>query len=229
MDSYNLQMKSQDEILENSIARLIASTRRTSRNVNLLEVAKEIRTAERILGSRKRLSQSIGLSEEMIREFTCVEKLAPAVKEMVRKGLLKGVDIAYRLSMLKASDQEPVAREFVEGKITGKDIKDIVSFRKRHPESPIQVAIKRVKSSRTIIQYVVEFPIDKNMPTFTVLVSRFRKLLGEKRIVSLKRRNDTGILIIDEDGQKRLIEKARKSGLTRRQVVKATIQGNIGI
>jgi hypothetical protein len=222
-------MKSQDEILENSIARLIASTRRTSRNVNLLEVAKEIRTAERILGSRKRLSQSIGLSEEMIREFTCVEKLAPAVKEMVRKGLLKGVDIAYRLSMLKASDQEPVAREFVEGKITGKDIKDIVSFRKRHPESPIQVAIKRVKSSRTIIQYVVEFPIDKNMPTFTVLVSRFRKLLGEKRIVSLKRRNDTGILIIDEDGQKRLIEKARKSGLTRRQVVKATIQGNIGI
>jgi len=229
VDSYNLQMKSQDEILENSIARLIASTRRTSRNVNLLEVAKEIRTAERILGSRKRLSQSIGLSEEMIREFTCVEKLAPAVKEMVRKGLLKGVDIAYRLSMLKASDQEPVAREFVEGKITGKDIKDIVSFRKRHPESPIQVAIKRVKSSRTIIQYVVEFPIDKNMPTFTVLVSRFRKLLGEKRIVSLKRRNDTGILIIDEDGQKRLIEKARKSGLTRRQVVKATIQGNIGI
>jgi hypothetical protein len=204
--------------LEKALVRLIGSTGRSHRAKNLLEVAKEIAVAKKLLGSRKAVAKRIGLSDEMLREFASVKDLHKSVKMMLKNGHLTSVDVAYRVSMLPKADQPRVAKAYIEGHLSGKDIRDIVTLWRKNPRSDVQDIIDRVKGSRDIVRYVVRFRLHKKTK-MSDLHQRFADMLGEHNIVSLENNGRIVTLIISEEGRKMLEREAKKHRVTKRKLI----------
>ena len=161
---------SQDEV-ENAVARLIASTRRKRRQLKLLEIANDLGIALSAYKSLSNVADVIDISPEMLRQFSRVNKLCNPVKKLIADGTIQSVDIADRLSRLQVVDQMPVALAVAQRNLTSDDVRAIVSLRKALPKEEIGKVIDRVKRSRSIKQYVVEFLI----PT--------QKRKGNKRVL----------------------------------------------
>ncbi len=209
---------SEKERLEKALIRLVGSTGRSHRAKNLLEVATELEVAKKLLGSRKDVAKRIGLSEEMLREFESVTRLSKSVQNIVKKGLLSSVDVAYRISMLPKGDQLQVARAYVEKKLSGKEVRDVVSLFKRNTNRTIEEAIERVKSSRDIIQYLIRFRIAKSVRK-EILRGKFATMLGGGNIVSLEVKGKVANSTITEEGRIILQREAKKRGMTKRKLV----------
>jgi len=209
--------------LETALVRLVGSTWRLHRVKNLLEVANELKVAEELLGGREVVAKEIGLSEEMLREFASVTKLDKSVQHMVKKGLLSSVDVAYRISMLPKGDQLQVARAYIENKLSGKEVRDVVSSFKRNLNQNIEEAIERVKSSRDIIQYIIRFRVAKGVRK-KVLRYKFAAMLGGRNIVSLEVNGKVANLTITEKGRKILQREAKKRGVTKRKFVNLMVE-----
>ena len=214
---------SEKERLEKALVRLVGSTRRSHRAKNLLEVATELEVAKKLLGSRKDIAKRIGLSEEMLREFASVNRLDKSVQNMVKKGLLSSVDVAYRISMLPKGDQLQVARAYIEKKLSGKEVRDVVSLFKRNPNRKIEEAIKKVKSSRDIIQYIIRFRVAKGVRK-EILRCKFADMLGNRNIVSLKVNGKIANLTITKEGREILQREAKKQGITKRKFINLVIE-----
>lgn len=214
---------SEKERLEKALVRLVGSTRRSHRAKNLLEVATELEVAKKLLGSRKDIAKRIGLSEEMLREFESVDRLDKSVHNMVTKGLLSSVDVAYRISMLPKGDQLQVARAYIEKKLSGKEVRDVVSLFKGNTNQTIEEVIERVKSSRDIIQYIIRFRVAKGVRK-KVLRCKFAAILGGRNIVSLEVNGKVANLTITEKGRKILQREAKKRGVTKRKLINLMVE-----
>jgi hypothetical protein len=209
--------------LEKALVCLIGSTRRNRRAKNLLEVAKELRVAEKLLGSRRVVAKRIGLSQEMLREFASVTRLDKSVQHMVKKGLLSSVDVAYRISMLHKSDQLRVAQAYVKKDLSGKDVKEVVALWKKNPECTVEEVIGQVKSSRDIVQYIIRFRRHEKEGS-AMLRHKFAAILGKDNIVSLEIKGKIVNLTISEKGRQILRQEAKKHGLTKRKLIERVIE-----
>lgn len=210
---------SEEARLEKALIRLVGSTRRSRRTKNLIEVAKEVDVAEKLLGNRENVAKKIGLSEEMLREFASVNKLCKPVKQMIKEGRLTSVDVAYRLSMLPKAKQLKLARAYVENEVFAKEVRDVVALFKKNPKSEIQKIIEYVKTSMDIIQYVIKFRLDHKL-SIKVLRQRFSKILGDENIVSLKVNDGIANLVVNEEGREILQKEAKKRGMSKRKLVR---------
>lgn len=213
--------------LEDALAALIASTKRVHRKLNLLEIAKKIEVARKGLGDLKKLSEAIGLSTEMLRQFSRVTKLSPEVQRYVTQGVIKSVDIADRISRLPREDQLLVAQAVVRGELSGDDVRAIVSFRKHQPKFPIREIISCVTSSRSIKEYVVQFLIPAGEKKLNHIETRFVKLLGKDKVCSVNAEKGVGNLILNIEGKKQLELIAKEKSLTKRELVEKVISGEV--
>jgi hypothetical protein len=216
---------SQSEV-EDALAGLIASTKRIHRKLNLLQIAKKIEIARKGLGNLRNVSEAIGLSTEMLRQFSRVTKLDPEARRFVMQGAIKSVDIADRISRLPAADQFLVAQRVARGELNSDDVRAVISFRKDQPKLPISKVISRVTGSRNIREYVVQFrvPAEEELKN---IEDRFSKLLGQDVVRSVNLEKGLGTLILNEDGKKRFELIAKEKGLTKRALVKKIISGEV--
>ena len=198
---------SQDEV-ENAVARLIASTRRKRRQLKLLEIANDLGIALSAYKSLSNVADVIDISPEMLRQFSRVNKLCNPVKKLIADGTIQSVDIADRLSRLQVVDQMPVALAVAQRNLTSDDVRAIVSLRKALPKEEIGKVIDRVKRSRSIKQYVVEFLIptqkEKEIKEF------FIRTLGKESIVSFGSSGRISQAILNATGKRRLEDIAKK-------------------
>jgi hypothetical protein len=213
--------------VEEALAGLIASTRRVRRKLNLLEIARKLRIALGAMGSLKKLSDAVGLSEEMLRQFSRVEKLSRDVKDLLAKGNIQSVDIADRLSRLPGRDQFPVAKEVARGDLNSDDVRAIVSLRKALPQLRIENVIDRVRTSRNIKEYVVQFLVPPDRGKSKDIESRFIRLLGKESLRSFTLRNGVGTLVLNVVGKNRLQEIAKQKGLTKRILIDRVVSGEV--
>lgn len=210
--------------LDQALARLIANTRRTRRAKNLLEIASEQSLAESLLGGRRALAKRIGISEEMLREFASVNDLEDSVKDLVGRGLLTSVDAAYRISLLPKEDQLLVAKAYVGGELSGKDLRDVVSLRRSNVEVPISELVNRVRSGRRVVEYAVRLRCSPGAE-LDRLRGRFQKLVGEEHIRSVNMEGNVVTLVIDEEGKRRIQAEASKRGITKRELIRSIKEG----
>jgi len=208
------------ERLEKALAVLIGSTRRNLRRKNLLEVADQLEIACEILGSRRTVAKRLDVSEEMLREFASVERLSSHVKELVRQGRLTSVDTAYRFSMLPDREQDLTAEAYISGDLSGQDVRDVVSFRRRNPEMTIEEAIERVKASRDVVHYVIRFPVSENTAGRDASLRRFSEVVGNKNVVGFEVSKGIATLTVTEEGEKRLRMTAKERGISKRELVR---------
>lgn len=209
--------------LEKALVCLVGSTRRNRRAKNLLYVAKELKIAEKLLGSRRAVAKQIRLSEEMLREFASVMKLDKSVMQMVKDRLLTSVDVAYRISMLNKSDQLKVAQAYVKKDLSGKDVKEVVALWKKNTKCTVEEVVRRIKSSRDIVQYVIRFR-RREKEGLAVLRRKFAAILGKDNIVSLEIKGKIVNLTISEKGRQILQQEAKKHGLTKRKLIERVIE-----
>jgi hypothetical protein len=215
--------QNEEERLEKALARLIGSTRRTHRVKNLLEVAEEIKVAEKLMGSRKAVAKRIRLSEEMLKEFASIHSLEETVKRMVKERLITSVDIAYRISLLPKSDQPVVARACIESGLSGKEVREVVALRRIDGKQSIQAIIDSVKDSRLKIQYVIRFAMPSDSGKGN-LRQRFELLVGKKNIVSFEIKNKIGSVTVTKEGKSRLESEAKRRNITKRKLVQLVLE-----
>ena len=216
---------SQSEV-EDALAGLIASTKRIHRKLNLVQIAKKIEIARKGLGNLKSVSEAIGLSTEMLRQFSRVTKIAPEARRFVTEGAIQSVDIADRISRLPPADQFLVAQAVAHGKLNGDDVRAIVSFRKDQPKLPISKVISCVTDSRNIREYVVQFLVSAEEELKNI-EERFSKLFGQDGVRSVNVEKGLGTLILNKEGKKRFELIAKRKGLTKRALVEKIISGEV--
>jgi len=213
--------------LNDALGALLASTRRTKRKLNLLEVCHKAKVARDALGSIHALAQAIGLSDEMVRQFLRVEKLAPEVKRLVAGGKITGVDVADRISRLPAPDQLPVARLVASRELDFQDVRAILSFRRTAPQVPIGKVIDRIKKSRSIKEYIAEFVVPQGGSKPVAMLSKLASVLGRRNILFLKTDGQIGRIVITADGRKTLLNKAKALRLSKGELIKRIIAGEV--
>ena len=216
---------SQSEV-EDALAGLIASTKRIHRKLNLVQIARKIEIARKGLGNLKNISEAIGLSTEMLRQFSRVTKIAPEARRFVTEGKIQSVDIADRISRLPPADQFLVAQAVARGELNSDDVRAVISFRKDQPKLPISKVISRVTDSRNVREYVVQFlvPAEEELKN---IEDRFSKLLGQDGVRSVNVGKGLGTLILNKDGKKRFELIAKRKGLTKRALVEKVISGEV--
>jgi hypothetical protein len=211
--------------LEYALAYLLASTRRSRRKTELVEIARQIAIARELLGSLKSVAGHLGLSGEMIREFASVDKLSPPVKDLIRRGMITSVDVAYRLSLLGPADQLSVAKDYVAGRLSSNELKTVVSFKRQAPSHPIGELVNQVSKTRPIRRYLVRFACPQEERRSTRLVTRFSKVIGSENVVDLREGPSVCTLVISRKGEERLREEAHARGVTKRRLVAQIIHG----
>lgn len=217
---------SQSEV-EDALAGLIASTKRIHRKLNLVQIAKKVEIARKGLGNLKNVSDAIGLSTEMLRQFSRVIKIAPEARRFVTEGAIQSVDIADRISRLPPADQFLVAQAVARGELNSDDVRAVISFRKDQPKLPISKVISRVTDSRNIREYVVQFQVPAGEEELKDIEDRFPKLLGQDGVRSVNVEKGLGTLILNKDGRNRFELIAKRKGLTKRALVKKIILGEV--
>ena len=228
MGDSRISLSSKDQArLDDALAALIASTRRGKRKLSLVEVAGKLRVAVAFLGSLRAVAEKLGLSEEMVRQFTRVEKLSPSVKQLAATGRLNSVDLADRLSRFPAEDQLVIARCVLSGDLTPSDVRALLGVRKSSPGTAIADLIDRIKKTRNIREYVAEFLMPHRAPSRAWLQSRLLEVVGSKHLLRLELDGQSGRAVIDAQGKRALEDAARRARITKRELVRRVVRGEV--
>jgi hypothetical protein len=213
--------------LDDALAALLASTRRTKRTLNLVEVAEKLQTATRLMGSLNAVAHALGLSDETVRQFSRIEKLSPNVRKLLASGQITSMDLADRLSRLPSGDQYPVAAAVVSGTLDARDVRAILPLRKTMPKVPIQRLIQRIRASRNIKEYVAEFLTPHPIPNSATLLGRLSRFFAPRDLRGLEIGDVVGQLFLTAKGKKVLQDTAREEGVTKRELLQRLINGEV--
>ncbi len=213
--------------LDDALAALLASTRRTKRTLNLIEVNEKLRTAVRLLRSLRAVADALGLSDETVRQFSRIEKLSPDVRELLESGQITGMDLADRLSRLPPVDQHAIAAAVVSGTLDARDVRAALALRKAMPKAPVQQLIRRIQRSRNIKEYVAEFLTPHPTASSTTLLRRLSRVLGRREVRGLETGNVVGRVFLTAKGKKALEHAARKERVTKRELLQRLIDGEV--
>jgi hypothetical protein len=166
-----------------ALAKIGKGTRRKKREINLLEVSEEIKSLYEINKSLDKVANIVKLSSEMVREFLKITELEEEVKEIIKVGKIKSVDIAYRISKLQGGDQTKLAKQIVEDNISSKDVRNIVQYKIDNAKISIEDAIKNNIQSKDKKIYVAYLGIDKDV--FEKLLDKIKDKNFEDTIRSI--------------------------------------------
>jgi len=202
--------------VDDAIAAIIASTKRKKRKLDPLQVSEKLLIAREALGGMRELSETVGLSPEMIRQILSVRKCAPAVKQLVHQGRLTSFDILHRLSKLSHSDQNVVAKAVVKGYFNSNDVRVLVGLRRSSPDARIGDLVERVQRSRNIKHYVAYFAVPKAQDIVRKLRERLSGLLGEDNLISITINDQLAELVMNRKGKDRLQKHAKGAKKTKR-------------
>ncbi len=216
-----------DNAVEDALAALLANTRCVRRKLTLLQLADSIEVAAAGLGSVEAVSDRVGLSYEMLRQFLTVKKLSPKVKALITQRRIESVDIAHRLSKLPPTDQELVADAIANGDLDSDDARAIVALRKCAPNLPIREIIGRIQQTKFVKHFLILFMWPPLSVTEAALAKRFATVLGKDSVIDIHNVRGVGVLTITESGKAKLHDVARRSALTRKAIVDRIIIGEL--
>lgn len=208
---------------ERVIARLIGNTRRRKRPNSLIEIARDVRWLQNDLGSLKAVSQTIGISTDMLYKFLSVEWLCPKVRKLVEQRKIDLVRIVNCMRGFDAEEQEVIAREVIAGRLSGEDIKVLAPLHKSLPDATVDELISHVQRARDIRVYVAHFRVPPGFRDADALERRFAQIVGQTEIVSLTVKDQIGTIELTRSGRKKLTEAAKERNLPLRKLVDAIV------
>lgn len=202
-----------------SIAKIAKGTKRKKREINLLELAQELKSLYNKKKSLKEVASIVKLSPEMIREFLKVTELDVAVKKLIKTNLIKGVDTAYRISMLPRKEQLILAKQIINRTLLSSDVRAIIRYKMDNPRITIEKATNDVIQSKTKKIYIAYFGIEKD--TFDKLIEKrkdnnkiirsiFNRTLPARSIVDFEINGRVVIIKVTREGLTEMRNKAKR-------------------
>jgi len=204
------------------IAKIGKGTKRKKRDINLLELAEEIKSLYEENKSLEKTGKIVKLSPEMVRQFIKVNHLDDKVKDLIKKGLITSVDICYRISKLSKNEQVLLAKHIIDKSLNSDDVRAIVKFKINNPEIPIVKATEKVIQSKDKKIYVAYFGIEEdNFKKISKLIANkkikeskiksiFLNFIPAELIASFELNGRVVILKVYKDGVKKLRNKAKE-------------------
>jgi len=119
-------MKELDENTALSI--IFTNTKRKKRNVDLLTVAESCEYLFTLYGSQKAVAERVGLDSEMIRQFRSLLKLPAEIRSLISSRQIDKLDVAYRIAMMKDSEQQIDAARAIADMVLSKDVRDVTKL-----------------------------------------------------------------------------------------------------
>ncbi len=212
--------------LERAIADIIGNTRRVRRERDLVQVADRIRDAWKGLGSLAAVAETVGLSEQTLRDFLSVSKVVPEVRRLVQERRIDAVDLVVRISRMPEADQHALALAFMAGRIDLRDARAVLNLVKMSPNTDVQTAIRRIETSRNVREHVVEFVAPPGARPHRVK-ARLGEIVGEENVRSLTIHGQIGTAVVTTPGLRRLTAAAKARGVTRRKMVEDAAQETV--
>jgi len=234
-----------DEI--KAFATLVTNLGKKKRTENLLKLAQYCVDLKKLYGSWAKLAEKIKISDarshissEMLREFGAVMELPEEVKEMVKNNVITSVDIAYRISRLKNSeDQARLAKAVAQQSLSTSDVRAVVEYKTKSPYVTLEDAIERVIKSKTkvVTRHVVIMELQKN--TFDKLrneakamkiniddlaLSMLRARVKNDQILSFQMRGIDIIMKLSEDGFNAFRKEAQSSKVPLKDIADKVIK-----
>lgn len=201
------------------IARLIANTLRKKRPNSLIEIARDIRWLQNDLGSLKAVSETIGISTDMLGQFLSVERLSPEVRKLVEERKIDLVNVVHYMRDFEPEAQQVIAKEVIADRLSTNDIRVLAPLRKSLPHLTVDQLISRVQKSKNIKVYVAYFRIPPGFENTDASKRRFEKIVGKNEIVSFTVKDLVGTLELTSFGQKKLRGAAKERNLSLRKFV----------
>jgi len=196
------------DLLGQALAVLITCTRNKARPRSLMEVANWLEIAVMKLGSYSAVAERIGLSSQMLRQFSYVRRLTGKVQRLFESRKLDSVDAATHLAMLPARDQEAIANALVGGGIDTIDLRAVVELRRADKSTPIGALLRQVMDSKVRQQYVAEFVVRGSRDRGQLLAA-FSPYIPLSEIVALELQGALGRIVLTQKGKQALAEAAR--------------------
>lgn len=204
-----------------SLAKIGKGTRRKKRDINLLEVAEEIKSLYNAHRSLNKVANIVKLSPEMTRQFLKITELEENVKTLIKSGLIRGVDIGYRISKLAKEDQIVLAEYIVNKNLSSDDTRTIVRYKIDNPQIPIAEVISKVVRSKDKRIYVAYLGIEKdtfenllkkieNKDKIKIISSIFNSVISHEFIVSFELNGRVVILKVVREGLQEMRNQAKK-------------------
>lgn len=214
--------------LEKALALIISCTRRIKRPLDLVTLSKNILYAKRCMGSLEAVAEAVGLSVRQLKDFLAVEDLCADVKNLVEKRKIDSVDVVKNLRRLPAKKQKILARRFVSGKITSKDVRVITTHAEKFHNRSIERLMADYEESKDIRLYVAEFRVTPSFHNQAGLLKRFEEIVGKDEIKRLQFKRGVAVLEVTTLGHKKLREAVRKRRTTLRQFVTSVLKEVMG-
>lgn len=227
MNKLREKKDARDLQVDSALAAIIRNTRTTHRVLSLPEIARLLETAADGLGGVGVVADRVGLSVKMLRQFLAVKELTPSVQKLFADRRLDSVDAAVHLRMLDPRDQQSVAEVAARGELDTADIRAVCDFRKKHADVPLMEALERVKATRNVKHYVVQFVVRGKRLDLKQVTTRFERAIGRNGIVSMALEGLIGTLTLNERGRRQLQRLASGTGDTKVEVIKKILDGEL--
>lgn len=208
--------------LDEALAILIACTRKKARPFPLTEIAMWVEIAVTELGSYSAVADRIGLSAKMLRQFSCVRRLAKEVQKLFASRKLDSVDAAVHLAMLPIREQQAVANALATGEINTIDLRAVVELRQQGKANPITDLLGQVTESKVRQEYVAEFVVRSSRSRADILME-FTKYIPSTEIISLEITGALGRLVLTPKGKQALARAAQKLCVPLKQVIQVIL------
>lgn len=202
--------------VKKAISELIGCTRRKRRPKSIIEIANLIEFLKTKLGTYKAVSDKVGLSTEMLREFKAVKFLSPEIHNLVAERIIDSVDLVYRIGKLRLETQKAIVHKVLQNTLSGNDVR-VVKSSSAGQMSEREALIRTVKS-RDIKIYIIRFHMPKGKSS-SAIRRDFSRIIRPKEIVSLKVEKGVATIGLSYKGQKKLREAAKQKNKTLREFV----------
>ena len=221
-----------------SLVKIGKGTKRKMREINLLEVAEEMKSLYARHKSLGKVARIAKLSQEMVREFLKINELHERVKNLIKAGSISSVDICYRLSKLEQKDQADLARLVAESKLSSKDVRSIIKYKIDNPDMRIGDAVDKIFESKDKKVYVAYLGIEKVVfdgltkrsksknPAIAVL-KIFKSIIPYEFIVSFELNGRVVILKVSKEGLKRMRDRAKMLNVPLKSLANALIKAHL--
>ncbi len=204
--------------LEDALVSIITNTKRKNRASSIPEIASAIEYCLLEIGGYSALSNRVGLSETMLRQFTRIHNLDIGVQNLFKERILDRVDVIPQLAQLSRDDQRYVAEQLSKNTIDTKDVRAVREIRKRDKFTLIEEIVRHVEASKSKKVFVAEFVLRGGVKLDAAL-NRIGEHISKSNILDANADGTLAKLTLNEDGNIELHKTAKRLGVTLAQVI----------
>lgn len=210
--------------LNQTIARVILSTKRKSRQYSIYEIASDIASLKKAMGSMNEVAKVIGITSGMLSRFLSVFKLPPSVQELVKQREIDRISLVLDSSKLKEADVLKLAEKGLLKELSSQDIRTLVSYRKENKTGSIDDLVEEILKSKNIKVSVIRIDKCDTKKSIKDLGKIFIREVGEENLVIIEQNKNFIDIKLSREGEKILRQKAKSHKVPLHELVKQLIE-----